>query len=128
MKPTRTVILPVSGAFPLGATVTVDADHVTPPPRYAVALLRCAAVEWISATLTSERMMWRICCPGRGQWGTLYRTRERAEVVAEAVRGELAYGDKAWASRGPAWVVEVREVREAWPQDWPEGREPSEEV
>lgn len=119
---THTIILPPSRAFPLGATVTTDAPRI-PPPRYAVALLRCAAVEWISATLTSERMAWRICCPGRGEWGTLYRTRERAEAVAEAVRGELATTSARWP-----WVVDVREVREAWPQDWPEGRELSEEV
>ena len=124
---TQTIILPPSPAFPFGATVTTDAPR-TPPPRYAVALLRCAAVEWISATLTGDRLMWRISSPGRGEWGTLYATRAHAEAVAEAVRGELAYGDKAWPSRPPAWVVEVYEVRERWPQDWPEGREPSEEV
>lgn len=118
----HTVILPPSHAFPLGATVTMEAPR-TPPPRYAVALLRCAAVEWISATITDDRMAWRICCPGRGQWGTLYRTRERADAVAEAVRGELAHSPARYA-----WVVEVREVYERWPQDWPEGREPSEEV
>jgi hypothetical protein len=28
----------------------------------------------------------------------------------------------------PAWVVEVREVRERWPQDWPDGRQSLEEV
>jgi len=95
----------------------------TPPPRYAVALIRCAALEWISATLTGERLLWRICSPGRGQWGTLYATRERAAVLAEAVAAEL----QVTRSRWPV-VVEVREIRERWPQDWPEGRTPLEEV
>lgn len=128
MKPTRTVILPASVAFPLGATVTVDADHVTPPPRYAVALLRCAAVEWIAATLTGNRLSWRISSPGRGEWGTLYATRAHAAAVAEAVRGELAYGEKHWSKPRAAWAVEVREITDPWPQDWPDGRQPSEEV
>ena len=100
-----------------------------PPPRYAVALLRCAAVEWIAATLTDNRLMWRISSPGRGEWGTLYATRAHAEAVAEAVRGELA-----WAARrrikpsSVECVVEVREITDRWPQDWPDGRRPSEEV
>jgi len=119
---THTVILPPSDAFPLGATVTMEVAR-TPPPCYAVALLRCAAVEWISATLADARMAWRICSPGRGQWGTLYSTRERADAVAEAVRGELAHSPARWP-----WAVEVREIHDRWPQDWPEGREPSEEV
>lgn len=28
----------------------------------------------------------------------------------------------------PAWVVEVREITDRWPQDWPDGRQPAEEV
>jgi hypothetical protein len=124
---TQTIILPPSPAFPFGATVTTDAPR-TPPPRYAVALLRCAAVEWIAATLTSERLMWRISSPGRGEWGTLYATRAHAEAVAEAVRGELAWGEKHWSKPRPAWAVEVREIADPWPQDWPDGRHPSEEV
>ena len=70
----------------------------------------------------------RCWLPGRGEWGTLYATRARAEAVAEAVRGELAWGEKHWTKPRPAWVVEVREITDRWPQDWPDGRQPAEEV
>jgi len=101
----------------------------TPPPRYAVALLRCAAVEWIAATLYDNRLAWRISVPGRGEWGTLYATRERAEAVAEAVREHLAWGERHGGNpTAPARVVEVREIHDRWPQDWPDGRQPAEEV
>ena len=101
----------------------------TPPPRYAVAILRCGAVEWIAATLYDNRLAWRISSPGRGEWGTLYATRERAEVVAEAVRGELEWAHRRRIEPSSAECkVEVREIHDRWPQDWPDGRQPTEEV